>query len=140
MSGPVPMALGPFKFKAHGLGFTEMERKLDATWAELETAGRLNALQWTGPTSEVITIKGVAFPAEFGGEGTLNGIKMSARLGVPQILLSGGGRIYGLHAIEGVDEEGGYYDRKGAPARVGYSLKLRKIGFGFSLLSLLRGL
>ena len=37
MSGPVPMALGPFKFKAHGLGFTEMERKLDATWAELES-------------------------------------------------------------------------------------------------------
>ncbi len=69
MSGPVTMALGPFMFRSHGFGYTDVSRKLDTTWAEIETAGRLNALQWTGPRSEVVTINGVLFPAEWGGTG-----------------------------------------------------------------------
>jgi phage protein U len=140
MAGPVVMALGPFKFEAHGFGLTDMKRKQNTSWAEIEVAARLNPLQWTGPSSETISISGVLFPAEFGGEGTLEGLRLSARIGIPQILVSSGGKVFGLQAIEKIEDDRGYMNREGAPHRIGYTLELKKIGFGFSLFSLLGAL
>ena len=137
MAGPVTMGLGPFLFRAHGFGYTDLSRKLDTTWAELETAGRLNALQWTGPRSETVTINGVLFPQEFGGAGTLEGVRLAAKSGIPLILISLGGRVFGSHAIQKVDDDQSFHDRFGAPRRDAYSIELKRIGAGFSLLSLL---
>lgn len=137
MSGPVTMALGPFMFRSHGFGYTDVSRKLDTTWAEIETAGRLNALQWTGPRSEVVTINGVLFPAEWGGTGTLEGVRLAAKNGIPLMLVSLGGKVFGSHAIQKVDEDRAFHDRTGAPGRNAYSIEVRRIGSGFSLLSLL---
>lgn len=137
MSGPVTMALGPFKFRAHGFGYVGLGRKLDTTWAEIETAGRLNALQWTGPRSETVSITGVLFPQEFGGDGTLDGLRLAAQSGVPLMLVSLDGKVFGTHAIQGVDEDRGFHDRFGTPGRNAYSIELKRISAGFSLLSLL---
>lgn len=137
MSGPVTMALGPFMFRAHGFGYTGVGRKLDTTWAELETAGRLNALQWTGPRSETVTINGVLFPREFGGATTLEGVRLAAKSGIPLMLVSLGGKVFGSHAIQKVEEDRAYHDRIGTPGRNAYSIEVRRIGAGFSLLSLL---
>lgn len=137
MSGPVTMALGPFMFRSHGFGYTDVSRKLDTTWAEIETAGRLNALQWTGPRSEVVTINGVLFPAEWGGTGTLEGVRLAAKNGIPLMLVSLGGKVFGSHAIQKIDEDRAFHDRTGAPGRNAYSIEVRRIGSGFSLLSLL---
>ncbi|KPU83676.1 oxidoreductase [Marinosulfonomonas sp. PRT-SC04] len=137
MSGPVTMALGPFMFHAHGFGYTDVSRKLDTTWAEIETVGRLNALQWTGPRSEVVTINGVLFPAEWGGSVTLEGVRLAAKNGIPLMLVSLGGMVFGSHAIQKVDEDRGFHDQYGAPGRNAYSIEIKRIGSGFSLLSLL---
>lgn len=137
MAGPVTMALGPFLFRAHGFGYAGLGRKLDTTWAEIETAGRLNALQWTGPRSEVVTIDGVLFPREFGGAGTLEGVRLAARSGVPLMLVSLGGKVFGSHAIQKVDEDRGFHDRTGTPGRTAYTIELKRIGAGVSLSSLL---
>lgn len=137
MSGPVTMALGPFMFRAHGFGYTGLTQKLDTTWAEIETVGRLNALQWTGPTSEVVTINGVLFPEEWGGLTTLEGVRLAARNGIPLMLVSLGGKILGNHAIQQIEKDQTVHNRFGAPGRVAYSIELKRIGAGFSLLSLL---
>jgi len=131
------MALGPYKFQAHGFGLTGLTRKLDSSWAELETVGRLNALQWTGPRSETITISGVLFPKEFGGETSLEGIRKAARFGLPKMLVTSGGKVYGLQAIQGVEEESGFLDRNGQAGRIAYSIELKQVSTGFSVLSLL---
>lgn len=131
------MALGPFMFRAHGFGYTDVARKLDATWAEIETAGGLNALQWTGPKSEVVTINGVLFPQEFGGAGTLEGVRLAAKNGIPLMLVSLGGKVFGMHAVQKVDEDRALHDRTGTPGQTAFSLEVRRIGAGFSLLSLL---
>lgn len=131
------MALGPFMFHSHGFGYTDVSRKLDTTWAEIETAGRLNALQWTGPRSEVVTINGVLFPEEWGGSVTLEGVRLAAKNGIPLMLVSLGGMVFGGHAIQKVDEDRGFHNRFGAPGRNAYSIEVRRIGSGFSLLSLL---
>ena len=137
MSGPVTMALGPFLFHSHGFGYTDVSRKLDTSWAEIQTAGRLNALQWTGPSSDVVTINGVLFPTEFGGSGTLAAVRLAAKNGIPLMLVSLGGMVFGSHAIQKVDEDRGFHNRYGAPARNAYSIEVKRIGSGFSLLSML---
>ena len=140
MSGPVTMALGPFMFRSHGFGYTDVSRKLDTTWAEIETAGRLNALQWTGPRSETITITGVLFPAEWGGASTLEGVRLAAKNGIPLMLVSLGGKVFGSHAIQKVDEDRTYHDRYGTPGRNAYTIEVKRMSSGFSLLSLLGAL
>lgn len=137
MAGPVTMALGPFMFRAHGFGYTGVGRKLDTTWAEIETAGRLNALQWTGPRSEVVTINGVLFPQEFGGAATLEGVRLAAKSGMPLMLVSLGGKVFGSHAVQKVDEDRAFHDHNGAPGRNAFTIEVKRIGAGFSLLSLL---
>ena len=140
MAGPVTMALGPFMFRAHGFGYNGLGRKLDTTWADIETAGRLNALQWTGPRSEVVTINGVLFPQEFGGIGTLEGARLAAKSGLPLMLVSLGGKVFGSHAIQKIDEDRGFHDRYGTPGRNAYTIEVKRVGAGFSLLSLLGAL
>ena len=130
------MALGPFLFEAHGFGYTDVTRKLDTSWAEIETAGRLNALQWTGPRSETVTINGVLFPQEFGGDGTLEGLRLAAKSGLPLMLVSVGGIVFGTHAVQKVDEDRAFHDRNGTPGRNAYAIEVKRIGIGFSLLSL----
>lgn len=137
MPGPTTMALGPFTFRAHGFGYTDVTRKLDTTWAEIQTVGRLNALQWTGPRSEVVTINGVLFPLEWGGAGTLEGVRLAAKNGIPLMLVSLGGNVFGLHTIQKVEEDRAYHDRTGTPGRNAYSIEIKRVGSGFSLLSLL---
>ena len=136
MPGPMSMALGPFLFEAHGFGYTDVTRKLDTSWAEIETAGRLNALQWTGPRSETVTINGVLFPQEFGGDGTLEGLRLAAKSGLPLMLVSVGGIVFGTHAVQKVDEDRAFHDRNGTPGRNAYAIEVKRIGIGFSLLSL----
>jgi phage protein U len=131
------MALGPFAFRAHGFGYTGLGRKLDTTWAEIETVGRLNDLQWTGPRSEVVTINGVLFPQEFGGATTLEGVRLAAKSGIPLMLVSLGGKIFGTHAIQKIDEDRTYHDRYGTPGRNAFTIEVKRLGAGFSLLSLL---
>jgi phage protein U len=113
---------------------------LDTTWAEIETTGRLNALQWTGPRSETITITGVLFPAEWGGASTLEGVRLAANNGIPLMLVSLGGKVFGSHTIQKIDEDRTYHDRFGTPGRNAYTIEVKRIGSGFSLLSLLGGL
>lgn len=131
------MALGPFFFQAHGFGFAGMQRKLDTSWAEVETVGGFNALQWTGPRSETVTISGVFFPQKFGGLITLDGVRLAAKNGVPLMLVSLGGRVFGRHAIQGVEEDRAFHDRNGTPGRIAYSIEVRKMSGGLSLSSLL---
>lgn len=136
MAGPVTMALGPFMFRAHGFGYSDVGRNLNTPWAELKTVGRPDALQWTGPTSETVKISGVLFPEEFGGLGTLEGLRLAARNGIPLFLVSLGGGIFGRQAIQRIEEERKYHTRRGLPRKNSYSIEVRKLGSGLSLSSL----
>lgn len=129
MPGPVSMALGPFVFEALGFGYDGLQRRLDTPWAEVELAGAMNALQWTGPASDVITIKGVLFPAEFGGQASLDGLLAAAEAGEPLMFVSGSaalGRIYGYHVVEAIDEDRSSIDAAGRARRNAYQIRLRR--------------
>lgn len=134
-SGPTPMALGPFRFRAHGFGFGDIQRQTDTAWAEIETAGQWNALQWTGPRSDQITINGVLFPHEWGGLGTLEAMRLAATSGVPLMLVNLGGLIFGRYAIQSIEEDGSHHDRVGTPRKKTWSIVLKRMPLRLSVLS-----
>lgn len=129
MSNPVSMALGPFGFEAIGFHFDALSRSVNTNWAEIEVAQRLNAQQWTGPSSDEITIRGVLFPVEHGGQDSLDGVIAAAQAGEPQMFVSGDaaeGRIYGYHTIQGVEEDRGFLLGDGRARKNAYQIKLKR--------------
>lgn len=123
------MTLGPFAFEGIGFGFDGLTRKIDTSWSEIEVAQRMNAQQWLGPTNEEVTIKGVLFPAQYGGLGSLNGIMEMAKAGEPMILVSGFsgmGTIHGFFTVQSVDEDRSYIDARGVPRKDAYSITLKR--------------
>ncbi|MGJ7040488.1 phage protein U [Shinella sp. BE166] len=131
MSGPTPMMLGSFAFEAIGFGFNGLQRRVQTPWADIAVAQTLNQQQWTGPTSEEVTISGVLFNEEFGGQDSLDGIIAAANAGVPLMLVSGSesaGVIHGSFTIQGVSEERSFIDHRGAPRKNSYSITLKRYG------------
>lgn len=126
MAGPTPMALGPYNFEALGFGFTDQSLSTETPWAEINTAHRLNELQWTGPQSESFDISGVLFPHVFGGLSSLDGLRKSALHGTPLMLATRAGGIYGMHVIQGISEGRLIVDRTGLPHKSDYTIQLLK--------------
>lgn len=130
MPGPVVAALGAFAFEAHGFGLTDMTRSTKTGWAAVQVAGGMDRLQWTGGDSDTLTIKGVLFPQEFGGLGSLTGIRVAAESGIPLMFVNYAGQIFGLHVIEGIEEDRSLLDADGLPLRNAYSISLRRFEGG----------
>ena len=129
MSGKVSMMLGAFAFESIGFGYDGLSAKLNTQWAEIDVAQTMNQQQWTGPSSEEVTIKGVLFPDELGGQSSLEGIKAAAKAGRPMMLVSGDnslGTIHGQYTVHGIDEDQSYHTAYGTPRRNAYSITLKK--------------
>lgn len=119
------MTLGRFAFRALGFSFTEQGRGLETPWAELETVGRMDALQWTGPKSETFSIKGVIFDPEFGGQASLDGLRGAAKSGTPLMLVTRQGRVKGKHIVVSVSEDRSYIQANGQARLNAYSIELK---------------
>lgn len=131
MSGPTAMALGAFAFEGIGFGYDGVSRKVQTPWADIKVAQSLDQQQWLGPTSEEVTIKGVLFPAEYGGQASLDGIIAAAMSGLPLMLVSGDaeeGAIHGLFTIQSVDEDRSDHTNYGAPRKNAYAISLKRYG------------
>ncbi|WP_116131211.1 phage tail protein [Tropicimonas sp. IMCC34043] len=127
-SGPVTMALGPFLFRSIGFGHTGLSRALETPWSEVQTAGKYHAQQWTGPSTDSVTITGVLFPSAYGGLTTLRGLQIAAKNGIPLMLVSLRGQVFGRHAVQRISEDQSLHDRYGTPRRDAYSIELKRLG------------
>ena len=129
MSGPVAMTLGSFAFEAIGFGYGDVSRRVQTPWADIQVAQTLNQQQWTGPTSEEVTIRGVLFPEAYGGQDSLDGIISAAMSGQPLMLVSGSdaeGNIHGMFAVQSIDEDRTFHDARGTPRRNAYTITLKR--------------
>lgn len=126
MAGPTPLSLGRYQFQSLGFHMSDLSRDLQTPWSEIEVAMRFDALHWTGPKSDAVTISGVLFPEEFGGLETLNGIASAARSGKPLTLVTGAGDVGGRFVVTGVTEDWGFIDASGRPRRDAYKITLRR--------------
>lgn len=121
----VPLTLGPYPFNALSFGFTGLSRNLSTRWASVQVAGGMDRLQWTGGDGDSVSIEGVIFPEEFGGMETLEGLRAAAMVGLALPLISLAGAVYGMHVIEGVEDDQSYHDVNGLPRKDIYRLRLR---------------
>jgi uncharacterized protein len=130
MSGPVAMSLGPFAFEAIGFGYGDVGRQVQTPWSEIKVAQTLDKQQWLGPSSEEVTIRGVLFPAQYGGQASLDGVISASMAGTPLMLVSGSaasGVIHGLFAIQSVSEDRSVHDASGTPRKNSYAITLRRM-------------
>jgi phage protein U len=131
------MMLGGFAFEALGFGYDTISRSVQTPWADIEVAQSLNALQWTGPTSDEITIKGVLFPYELGGQSSLDGLIALSMSGQPAMFVSGSagsGLIHGKFTIQSVEEDRSFIAADGTPRRNAYSIRMKRYaGSGVAL-------
>lgn len=125
MAGPTPMALGPYQFEAIGFGFNEISGSLETPWTEVEVAMRMEALHWVGPKKQTETIKGALFPAEFGGQSSLDGLKAAAKRGQVLTLATRDGGIHGRYVIQGIEEDRTSVNANGTPRKNAYQIKLQ---------------
>lgn len=121
-----PMALGPFQFRADGVGFQKIDRDIDAGWATVPVVNALDALQALGPKHEKVRIRGVVFPHEWGGLEILAGLRAFALAQQPQFLITMNGDLLGLFAIMKVGEDQSLHDALGTPRRDAYTISLTR--------------
>ncbi|NTG19393.1 phage tail protein [Agrobacterium rhizogenes] len=129
MPSVTSMMLGGYAFEALGFGYQNIKRKVNTPWVEIPVGQTLNPQQWTGPTSDEVTIQGVLFPEEFGGQSQLDGIIAASMAGTEMMLVSGDameGVIRGMFTVQSVEEDQSYHDARGAPRRNAYVISLKR--------------
>lgn len=123
------MMLGGFAFESLGLSYADLGLNLNTQWADIPVAQTLNRQQWTGPTSEELSIKGVLFPAEY--PTSLAGLKAAAKRGAVMLLVTGNvtrGDIHGLFTVQSITEDRGYIDDTGREWRNAYTIAVKRYG------------
>lgn len=137
----VPMALGPFMFESLTFGFDGLQRTLDSRWAKSQVLGTMDLLHWTGGGGDTVSIGGVQFPEEFGGQYTLESLRAAAMAGLVLPLVTLAGTVYGLHVVTSVGEDQTYHDRNGLPRKNVFRISLdRFTGGAFSPVSVTQSL
>lgn len=124
--GPVPMALGRFKFRGLGFSFEGQTKELETPWADLEVVGRMDSVHWMGPKSEHFSISGCIFEEAFGGQSSLDGIEAAAKVGKPLMLVTRAGRVHGMHIVLGVSQDRLLIRDDGLARKNAYEIQLRK--------------
>lgn len=123
------MMLGAFAFESLGFGYQDVGRRTETPWADIPVSATLNKQQWTGPTSDEITIKGVLFPKEFGGLAELEGIRSAQMAGAPMMFVSGDageGVIHGTFTVQSISEDRSLHDARGTPVKNAYQITLKR--------------
>lgn len=127
-NAPTMLMLGGFKFSLNTAVFQEMERRTSFRWPAQERPGQYDALQFTGPGDDRITLPGVIYPDWRGDAGQLDELRALASEGRPLQLITAAGDILGEWVIDAVDERASVFKPDGSPRRQEFSVSLRKFG------------
>ncbi len=98
------LALGTFIFATDRLSYQEMERRADWNWAASPRFGARDALQYTGPGRDQITLNGVLVPELAGKYSDIETLRTMADTGEAHEVTLGSGKVLGLYVIQTVDD------------------------------------
>ncbi len=127
-NSPTLLMLGGFKFSLNTAVFQEVQRSTSWRWPAQERVGQYDALQFTGPGEDRVTLPGVIYPDFRGGTGQIEDLRKIAKQGKPVRLISGSGAILGLWVIESIDETASNFKPNAAPRRQDFTVTIRKFG------------
>ena len=125
-NAPVLLMLGGFKFSLNTAVFQQLQRSTAYRWPAQERVGQLDALQFTGPGEDRITLPGIVYPDLRGDASQISQLRDLAKGGRPLRLISSSGEILGLWVIESVEETQSLFKPDGAFRRQEFNLTIRK--------------
>lgn len=125
-NAPTLLMLGGFKFSLNTAVFQEVQRTTSFRWPAQERVGRLDALQFTGPGEDSVTLPGTVYPDFRGGYAQIDALRKIASHGKPVRLISASGAMLGMWVIERVDETATSFKPDGTPRRQDFTVTIRK--------------
>lgn len=120
------LMLGQYRFSLNTAAYEGKTRETQYRWRQQARIGNQPALQFTGPGDDTLELDGVIYPHYRGGFGQLNAMRREADKGEPLMLVEGTGKVLGRWVIASLRETQGSFARDGSPAKVRFSLTLRK--------------
>lgn len=124
------LRIGIYRFAIATAAYQNLDRSASYRWARQERIGANDALQYTGPGPETISLSGVIYPYFRGGIGQLDSMRRAASIGIPMPLIDGRGRVLGLWVIESVSEKQAVFDKRGVPKRQDFEMRLARYDGG----------
>jgi phage protein U len=97
------LAIGLFIFGTDRTSYQELQRRTDWKWEGAPRFGARDALQFTGPGEDIITINGVLVPEIAGSYADLARLREMGDSGEVQDVLLGDGTVVGQFVIGTVD-------------------------------------
>ncbi|NEU33736.1 phage tail protein, partial [bacterium LRH843] len=98
------MRLGSYKFCIYTPAYQELNRTTNYKWGEQAVFGDWDNLQFLGPGEDTQSLTGVVYPEFKGGTGQIDELRALAATGIPQLLISGTGKILGYWVINSITE------------------------------------
>lgn len=122
------MALGGFVFSMKTAAYQAFKRKTEQRWAKKDRVGLRAAHQYLGPNDDSVTLPGVIHPGyDFAGSApSLETLRGLADAGVPYILVSGEGWVFGDYIILSVGDDRTFFFSDGAAMKIEFSVAIRR--------------
>lgn len=121
----VLLKLGGYSFSVTTAAFQELNRKREWRWPAQERIGTLDALQFTGRKNDTITLTGTIYPHyRDAGARQIEAMAAEADKGMPLMLVTGYGDVWGFWCIKSIDEKQPRHARKGEPLRQDFTLEI----------------
>ena len=128
MSEEVILTLGEYQFGMSTAAHDEMTRETKYRWVQQKRLTREPAMQYMGPGTTAISLKGSIYPHFRGGLGQLPAMRAEAEKGEPLTLVSGDGVNLGRYCIQSISDTEKSYVGAGLPRRIDFSLRLEAYG------------
>ena len=122
------LSLGQFVFSVDTLTFNELQRSRSWSFANNDIAQGRPQYQFTGVGEETISIPFLIYQEHgFGNRQSVDDLAEMADTGAGYVLIDGSGYIYGVFAIDSIDDTRSYLTINGVPRKVDGTLKLTRV-------------
>lgn len=122
------LSLGQFVFSTDTLTFDELQRSRSWTFASNSIAQGRDQYQFTGVGEETISIPFLIYQEHgFGNRQSVDDLAEMADTGAGYVLIDGTGYIYGVFAIDSLDDTRSFLTINGVPRKVDGTLKLTRV-------------
>lgn len=119
-------ALGLFIFEFATWPFDELSRRSDWGHASAARVGARDALQFTGPGDETVSIAGKLAPEAAGSFSAITTLRAMADEGDEYQLVLGTGDVWGGFVIVGLDERRKFLLVDGTPRLIDFTMDLKR--------------
>lgn len=121
------MCLGQFVFSLSTLAYQDFQRQTQWRHPSNSRVGARPARQFAGPGDDTIALQGLLAPELTGTMESLDTLREMADTGSAWPLVEGTGRVYGLYAIEGLNEGRTLFFQDGAARRIEFTVNLVRV-------------